>query len=250
LLALAPLALWAFAPRAALAGDDPKKDAKAYQPEEDDFTGTPYTEYGEFNEEEDEEEDAKFFKFGRLFGISLGLGFQGVDGYKGVIYEGGFPVLDAKIHYWFDFHFAVDLDIAWAQHSYNDDISTTKGGQISVNIIRFGIDGKYYFDTHNLSAPLSFASPYVVVGFGAFSKSESSAKKDTNEVDTAVGFSPGMGLEFALKPRKAFLALEAKYNIVNFPKDSGTDRFVNATPKLENFTGNFFSLLVNFLLTW
>jgi hypothetical protein len=88
------------------------------------------------------------------------------------------------------------------------------------------------------------------VGFGAFSKSESSAVKQTNETETAVGFSPGAGLEFTLKPRKAFLALEGKYNIVNFPQDTGTDRFVNSTPKLDDFTGNFFSVVASFLLTW
>jgi hypothetical protein len=235
-------------PARAAAPDD-KKDPKTNQPEEDDFTGTPYTEYGEFNEEEDEEEDSKFLKFGRLFGVSLGLGFEGVDGYKGVLYEGGFPVIDGKIHYWFDFHFALDLDVAWAQHAYND-VGTTQAGRVSVNIIRFGLDAKYYFDTHNLAAPLSFASPYLIVGFGAFAKSESSAKRDENVNDTAVGFSPGMGLEFAIKPRKVFLALEGKYNVVNFPKDSGTERFLNSTPKLDDFTGNFFTFIASMLITW
>ena len=249
--ALAAIVL-SSAPRLAYAADgEGKKDkeSKVALPEEDDFTGTPYTEYGEFNEEEDEEEDAKFYKFGRLFGISLGLGFEGVDGYKGVLYEGGFPVVDGKIHYWFDFHFALDMDIAWAQHAYND-ISSLAQGRLTVNIIRFGLDAKYYFDTHNMSAPLSFASPYVTVGFGGFLKSESSATKGTNNSETAVGFSPGAGLEFTLKPRKAYLAVEGKYHIVNFPTDTGTDRFQKSTPKLDDFTGNFFSGTLSLLLTW
>src|ERR1700722_17820359 len=75
------------------ASKDKDKD-KANTPEEDDYTNSPFTEYGEFNETEEEEEDTKFLQYGRLFGISLGVGFEAVDGNRGQLYQGGFPVVD------------------------------------------------------------------------------------------------------------------------------------------------------------
>ena len=82
------------------------------QPEEEDFSSSPFTEYGEFNEEQDEAADTKFFQYGRLFGVSLGLGFEGVTGNRGLLWQGGFPMIEMKVHYWFDFNVALDLGFA------------------------------------------------------------------------------------------------------------------------------------------
>ena len=101
-------------------GGDKADKGKTVQPEEDDFSNTPFTEYGEFNEEADEEADANFFAHGRFFGVSLGLGFEGVTGNRGLLYQGGFPMVNGKIHYWFDFNFALDMDFYFASHFYTD----------------------------------------------------------------------------------------------------------------------------------
>src|SRR4051812_45090894 len=77
-------------------------------PEEDDFSTTPFTEYGEFNNQEaEEEEDTKFFQYGRFFGLSIGFGTQGVTGNRGQLWQGGFPMVEFKLHYWFDFNIAM-----------------------------------------------------------------------------------------------------------------------------------------------
>src|SRR5881628_3466051 len=82
----------AFHPRAAHAAPNSSGD---------DYSETPFTEYGEFNEEEEEADEAKFFQYGRFFGVSVGSGFQGATGNRGLLYQGGFPTLDIKVHYWF-----------------------------------------------------------------------------------------------------------------------------------------------------
>jgi hypothetical protein len=223
----------------------PGNSGKTFQPEEDDFSSTPFTEYGEFNDEKDEEEEAKFLAHGRFFGVSAGLGYEGVTGNRGLLWQGGFPMVDLKLHYWFDFNFALDLGGYFASHSYQT--TPALGTQVSVNMVHLGVDGKYYLDTKNLSAPISFANPYFMVGFGSFTKTEASSTLNTNQSDTGVGLSAGAGLEFALKPGKSYLELEGRYHIVTF-KDTHTALF--ADQHIDDLTGGFFTFNANILFVW
>src|SRR4051794_33185738 len=82
----------------------PSNGAKngSHPPDEEEIgNGTPFTEYGEFNEEADEEADTQFFQHGRFFGVCLGLGYESVSGNRGALWQGGFPVFDFKLQYWF-----------------------------------------------------------------------------------------------------------------------------------------------------
>lgn len=220
---------------------------KAYQPEEDDFSSTPFTEYGEFNESADEDADTQYFAHGRFFGASLGLGFQGVQGNRGLVYQGGFPMVDAKLHYWFDFNFALDLNLYFASHNFDDAKS---GGQVEVSFIHVGTDIKYYFDTKNLSAPISFANPYVMAGFGSYTQTKNTVNSTTpGTPDTGIGMGLGGGLEFVISPKKAYLELEGRYHIVSFEDTFSTD-FAQAPHFAENLTGGFFTLSASILFTW
>ena len=147
-------------------GGTPSGGDRTNKPEEDDYQETPYTEYGSFNEEKDEEDETKFFQYGRFFGVSLGLGVETIDGDRGTLYQGGFPTFDGKIHYWFDFNFALDLDFYLAQHYFIGQPTTALSGRYNVSIMHLGVDFKYYFDTKNLAAAISFANPYLLVGGG------------------------------------------------------------------------------------
>jgi hypothetical protein len=222
------------------------KESKTVQPEEEDFAGSPFTEYGEFNEEREEEEDAKFFAHGRFFGASLGAGYEGVTGNRGLLYQGGFPTIDFKLHYWFDFHFALDINLYYASHFF--ETTTTNGGHTDVNVFHVGTDVKYYFDTKNLSAPISFANPYLILGFGSYTQTKSSFTQATQDPDTGVGLTGGAGLEFAIRPKKAYLELEAKYHLVRF-KDSGTDQF-RTSNNVPDLSGGFFTVIASVLFTW
>ncbi|MGK5083787.1 hypothetical protein WDW37_10835 [Bdellovibrionota bacterium FG-1] len=221
---------------------------KAGLPEEDDFSTTPFTEYGEFNEDKDEEEDAKYFAYGRFFGVSLGLGFEGVTGNRGALWQGGIPLVDFRLHYWFDFNFAIDLGGYYAAHNFNT--APDHGGHVDVNLFHIGADVKYYFDTKNLSAPISFANPYVLLGFGSYTKTESSyVTAATNQPSmTAIGLTFGAGLEFAIKPKKSYFEFEGKYHVVNF-SDNGSDYYKD-TNHVPDLTGGFYTLEASILFTW
>lgn len=237
----------AAVPQALAQDGGPKQDTqKTLIPEEEDFSGTPFTEYGEFNEQSDEEEDTKFLQYGRLFGVSLGLGYQIVDGNRGALWEGGFPVVDFKVLYWFDFNFSIDLGFGTALHRY---FANSGGlGNVDVTMFKLFLDVKYSIDTHNLAAPLSFASPFLLIGTGSIAKTEISQTKGTTETDASIGLFLGAGLEFVLKPKKLYIQLEGKALISVF-KDTYTSKF-STGDGLADLTGNFYTITGNVVFTW
>jgi opacity protein-like surface antigen len=216
------------------------------QEEEEDYKATPYMQYGEFNEEKEEEEELNFFQNGRFFGVSLGLGIETADGNRGTLWKGGFPLVDFKLHYWFDFNFALDLDFYYVQHNYN----TGNTGAVNISLFRGGIDLKYYFDTKNIAAPISFANPYLIVGVGDYSETESGAtitNSGTPNNSSNIGFAGGAGVEFAVKPRSTYITLEGKINVVTFDLDQ-TGEFT--TYGLPDTTGNLYTFVASILFTW
>lgn len=227
--------------------------AKPPAAEEEDYSTTPYTQYGEFNEVVEEEHDTRFFQYGRFFGVSFGLGMQIVDGNRGALWQGGFPAFDLKMHYWFDFNFALDLGIRTAMNSYTTNVLNKT--RVDVNMMFVGVHLKYYFDTRNLSAPISFANPYLLAGGGYFSKTENSVVAGSQDNDSSVGIAGGAGLEFVVSPKKTYFALEGKVNYVTF-KDTLTNLYqpgisvAKPTPTLENLTGVFYTITGNIMLTW
>ncbi|MCM2322483.1 MAG: porin family protein [Oligoflexia bacterium] len=231
----------------ALAADAPKTD-RTLTPEEDDFADTPFTEYGEFNEEAEEASETKFFQYGRFFGVSLGLGYEGATGNRGLLWKAGMPVFDFKVHYWFDFNMALDLGITTVRHSY--ETSDANGRHVDVNLVRMGLDLRYYFDTKNMSAPISFANPFVLLGIGSYAKSEV-ASIDTSSVssDSAFGVAAGGGLEFILSPRRSFFQIEGKVHLPEF-KDTNLDTFNSDPNYLPDLNGMIYTVTGNLLFTW
>ncbi|OFZ80131.1 MAG: hypothetical protein A2583_16280 [Bdellovibrionales bacterium RIFOXYD1_FULL_53_11] len=222
-----------------------KKTDKTLQPEDDDFTSTPFTEYGEFNEDAEEAEESKFFQQGRFFGVSLRSGYEGLTGNRGQLWRGGFPVIDVKVHYWFDFTVAIDIGINSVKHYYE---GTSTAGRTDISMFQMGLDVKYYFDTRNLSAALTAAHPYVLAGIASFSKNESSDNDKIVNSDSGMGFAAGGGLEFAIKQKKIYLSLEGKYHFINF-KDTYTQNFIK-THSLPDLTGGFYQTLLGIMFTW
>jgi hypothetical protein len=212
--------------------------------EEDDFAPTPFTEYGEYNEEAEETEDAKFFQHGRFFGVSVGSGYHGVTGNRGILWQGGKPMFELKLHYWFDFNVALDLGFFTAPHFYE---ASSQGNHVDVGYTFIGVHAKYYFDTRNVSAPITFANPYILAGGGQISKTETSISDNATTTDSNVGIEFGGGMEFALKPRKLYFAVEGKGSIVSF-EDTYTERFESLGA--SDLTGMFFSLTAALMFTW
>ena len=225
----------------------PSDVGKVNHPEEEDFSETPFTEYGEFNEDKDEQEDSNFFAHGRFFGVSLGAGYETMGGNRGLLYQGGLPLIDFKLHYWFDFNFALDMGFSIAPHFF--ETSQERGGHVDVNLLRIGLNAKYYIDTKNLSAPISFANPFVTVGFGAYTQTKTAyAQGSTPDSDTGIGFCLGGGLEFAIRPKKTYFQFEGKYHMVNF-NDTYSSLYQSANG-IADLTGPIYTVQSNLLFTW
>lgn len=224
---------------------------RTQQPEEDDFRQTPFTSFGEFNDEE-EAEDTRFFQYGRFFGVSLGLGYEGALGNRGTLYTGGMPAFELRVHYWFDFQFALTLGIYSAKHQYTgkqQDADTTETKH-DFSLFKFGAELRYYFETRDATAPITFAGPFIIFGAGNYSKSENDVKDPgTIQKDTALGLIFGGGLEFPLRPRKSYLNLEAKFHAVSF-NDSGLPVETSSGKIIPDTSGMFFTMLASVLFTY
>lgn len=242
------LILLSFLISASVGAEEPNSSAAGKSQkaaEDDDYSESAFSGYGEFHQTREEEEDTNFFQNGRFFGVSLGVGFQFVDGNRGALWQGGFPGFDFKVHYWFDFNVAMDLGFSTATHYY--DTQTLGLGHVDVNIFRVGLDVKYYFDTKNMSAPISFANPYILAGGGSYSKTEYTATQEVPDTNTSMGITMGAGLEFVLSQRKTYFEVEGKVHFVTY-KDTYTTTFQSSG--LSDLTGNFYTLTGNLLFTW
>ncbi len=216
--------------------------------ENEDYSESPIENYADSSQDEKQEaEDSKFYQYGRFFGVSLGLGYEAVDGNRGQLWQGGFPMVDFKLHYWFDFNIALDLGFYTAYHFY-DAPNVNNLGHVDVNMFNVGMDVKYYFDTQNLAAPLSFANPYLALGFGTYTHTDSSVTQGgTPSSTTALGVRGGGGLEFAIKPKSIYFELEGKIHMIFF-NDNYSGTF--SSMGIPDLTGNFYTVSGNLLFTW
>jgi hypothetical protein len=211
--------------------------------EEEDFGSTPYEEYGEFNEDEDEAANAQFLQYGRFFGASVGFGSHGSTGNRGSLWDGGFPAFDFKLHYWFNFNFALQMGYTTAPHFF-----TANGDRTDVRFNRVGLDLKYYFDTRDLSSSITFAGPYVLLGAGNFTKSQTNIRTNVIDNDSSLGMTFGAGLEFTVSPKKVYFFLQGTYDMATF-KDTNTEEY-QASNGLDDMSGGFYTFLGGVLFTW
>jgi opacity protein-like surface antigen len=221
----------------------PPSTQRTDQPEEPDLKGSPYTEYGEFDERDEEDEVTRFLQYGRFFGVSLGGGLSGATGNRGSLYQGGFPSFELKLHYWFDFNFAVEMALNVNSHFFE----TQARGAVDTTLLRTGLDLKYYIPVFNLAAPISFANPYLTLGFGSFQKTDRFQREETVDNDSSVGLTVGAGLEFVMSPRRSSFYISGKASSVTFKDSQTADYEAEGFP---NLSGLFYTLTAGFLFTW
>ena len=243
-------------PAAASGGSGGKTETRSTtDSDEDDFKQTPYTRFGEFQSDDEEAEDARFFQFGRFFGVGLGAGFEGATGNRGTLYQGGFPTLEAKVVYWFDFQTSMVLSIMNSKHSFSGILDpnggNTESARYDVNIMRIGADFRYYADTKDLSAPITFANPYFTAGIGNYRMTQTQLGGDDSSKieDSSFGFAMGGGFEFIMQPKKSYFNLEARIHSVSF-SNSGTEIKLTGDKVLTGQDGLFFTLMGSILFTW
>lgn len=216
------------------------------QPTEEDFSSSAYTKYGEFNQDNDEDAATYFFQHGRFFGVSIGMGMEGATGNRGALWEGGFPAFELQLHYWFDFNFAIDMGFYTAKHTFVR--ATSQGGNFDANMLHLGIHLRYYFETQDSAAAISFANPYILLGGGSYNKCERGELSTEATCDSSFGFALGAGLEFTLKPKRVALGFEGRAHLVNF-SDTNTSGYM-ADRGFSDMGGAFYTFMARILFTW
>lgn len=216
---------------------------RADTPEAEDFSETPYTNYGEFNEDEKESETQLFFQHGRFFGVSIGAGIHGATGNRGLLWKGGFPVVNVRLHYWFSFYFALQMGFTTVSHNYLNE----RDQNVDVNMVHMGVALKYYLPTQDLSAAVTFASPFLLIGAGSYKKSETIEFQDKSDEDAVFGFAAGAGVEFPIEQKSIYFVLEGQMHFPSF-KDRLNSSF--ADDGIPDLTGAFYQVTGNFLFTW
>lgn len=157
-------------------------------------------------------------------------------------------MLEFKLYYWFDFNFALSLVLASAKHNYTSDVT----GRVDVNMFRLGLELRYYFDTQDAAAGVTFANPHLIGGIGSYTKTQSvpegaTQTTVTGDQDASFGFCLGFGLEFPIVHRKSYFALEGKFHMVSF-RDTNTALFAN--DGIPDQSGGFYTVGGNILFTW
>lgn len=203
---------------------------------------SPYLDYGDFNSREEEDADTLYFQYGRFFGVSLGGGYQSATGNRGNLYNAALPRFDLKVHYWFDFQFAMAMGVWFATHNFDFDSST-----YSAKLSGYNFELKYYFDVRNASAPITFSNPHLIVGIGAINKTQTSTGTGGGgSPDSTLTVNFGAGFEFPISHKKTYFLLDVRYWTQEF-QDSGTDEFA---PRAADLSGGFVSLLAHLMFTW
>jgi hypothetical protein len=222
------------------------REAAPADPESDNFLSGPFSEFGEFNSSEDEEADERFFQSGRFFGVGLGLGLTSATGNAGLLYEGGFPTIDFRLNYWFDFFVALQIIARNSVHTY--DIAPD--GRTNTSLFRLLGQVKYYIDTKDLSAPITFIGPHLLFGAGMYRRTDNLQLQATTETASNFGINAGGGFELTLKPKKFYLTIEALVNFVTF-RDAYDPRFQQQDPNaIPDRTGLWVDSTVSLTWTW
>jgi hypothetical protein len=200
----------------------------------------PFSDFVPFEDEYDLDEDERFMYFGRFFAMSLGTGLHRFGGNIGKLYNTAIPVLDFRFIYFFDFRLAGQVGFSSASHAFNAEPS----GVVEISLLRLNGDLKYYFDTKDLSAAFTASNPYVIAGVSQTFRTQAFQTANSVSKDNAFAINGGLGMEFAIKPRKTSIGVEGRMHQIFF-KDRYEQTYLPSG--VPDTTGNMYSLTTNLI---
>ena len=122
--------------------------------------GDIFTDFNEDLEAAKVIEDERFFRYGRFFSFTVGIGLTIFDGNRGAAYENDPPTFGMGMNYFLDFQRSFGLGLEFSKHHMIFD-TPTRGyeinpiGLIDVSLLRVYFSYRYYIDTTNLGTVLS-----------------------------------------------------------------------------------------------
>ncbi len=208
-----------------------------------DDTYDPFADYSEFDEAQEEEADINFFRHGRFVTIGFIGGTRNFTQGQGQLYTPA-PAFGLFLSYFFDLRFAMQFSYNTSSHSFH--VATPSGDKSangSVSFSDFSLDFKYYMNTQNVTKGLAAFNPYIIGGFGQFTRTTSVENVPGFSKEGAMGFDLGAGIELPMAHNKMFFGAQGMFQLINFP-DKNTEIVFDTrqkTGKVPN--GDSFTIL-------
>ncbi|WP_127717582.1 hypothetical protein [Halobacteriovorax sp. HLS] len=227
-----------------------------FSQEEDDLNigGDIFSDFNEDIESSQVMEDERFYRYGRFFTFSFGLGLTTFTGNRGIAYENEPPTYSMQLSVFKDFQTAVSLGLEFSRHNMYFDQTDLDGfggeapGLVQVSMLRTYVGYKYYLDTSNLGTAITYSNPYLTGRLEYWYKTDKfiDNKAIENESTGALGVGLGGGLEFPIKLKQSYLGVEFLYHSINF-EDKYSGRY---QPAQTDFTGAVFTTIVSYIWNW
>lgn len=203
----------------------------------------PFIDYNEFEVADEEEADINFFRHGRLMTMGLLVGRRNLTEDMREVYKDA-TVFGLYLSYFFDLRFALQFSYITGNHAidFTSPLNKKVSGDASTSSL--GVDLKYYINTQNVTTGLAALNPYVIVGISSVSRESKVDSRPEFAKDSAMAFDVGAGMEMPFMRNKAYLGIQAMYQLVNFKDESSQIILDNgADPTGIHPTGDFVTLL-------
>ncbi|MEH0861352.1 hypothetical protein [Halobacteriovorax sp. DPLXC-1] len=215
--------------------------------------------FSDFNEDLQEQqiyEDERYYKYGRFFSFSMGIGYTTWDGNRGKMYEDLPPTFNLTVQYFSDFQSAWNIGFAFSKHNISLTQRTqgiTSAASIDVSMLRMYFGYRYYIDTSNLGTAITYSNPYITARFEYWYEQEKIQTTDGTTEDSfgGAGLGIGGGLEFPIKIKESYVNIEGLVHTVAL-QDIRTIKYASfkGGPGVPDLTGFAYSLTVNYVWNW
>jgi len=184
----------------------------------------PFSDYSEFDEASDEEADIHFFRNGRFLTVGFAGGLRGFTDNLASIYtsSGSYGLF---LSYFYDLRMALQFGFNTGDYGFR---FCTSGGSCNSGNVSFtylSVNGKYYFNTQNITKGVADLNPYLIGGFSqiyrTYTVSSSVSGTLNNAKDTTWGLDMGAGIEIPMLRKKGFFGAQFTFHYATFA-DSGS----------------------------
>lgn len=238
---------------------------------QDDFNvgGDIFSDFNEDLEASQVMEDERFYRYGRFFGVNLGVGLTTFSGNRGLAYTDEHPTLHFSVMYFFDFQSALNLGFEYSKHymtmdTYTAGSGTDTYGLIDISMLRPFIGYRYYIDTADLGTAITYSNPYFVGRLEYWYQTNKFRERSnfSDQSGGGIGVGLGFGLEFPIELKKTYFNVEFLWHNVSF-FDKYTDDYrqypdgqhPDDPDKLSEYgfddlTGYVYSLMMSYNISW
>lgn len=217
--------------------------------------------FSDFNEDLENNqvmEDERFYRYGRFFSFQIGVGMTAFNGNRGNAYDNDNPSYGLAVNYFPDFQNSFSMGFEFSKHHMIIDFPTegfaNPPGFVDVGMLRVFFGYRYYIDTANLGTAITFSNPYFTLRMEYWYSTIKyiDQSQEPNDTGGGLGFGFGGGFEFPIKLRESYINTQFLVHNVNF-HDKHTQKYKAVTPGgpgYDDMTGNAFSFMVAYVISW